>query len=103
MDRSISKTDAKLLFKFRTRMYAVKANFSRQYENTNMLCDLCKSSECTQQHLFQCPIIKGFIPEMNSSSVKYEYLFGNTTQMKQVVKMLEKIIEIREQLLQDLK
>ena len=85
MDKSFSKIDARLLFKFRTRMYSVKANFSTKYEN-NMLCDLCTSAECTQQHLLQCPVIKEFIPEIKSSTVKYEYLFGNIEEMKQIVK-----------------
>ena len=82
-------------------MYPVKANFSKKYED-NLLCDLCASEECTQQHLLQCPVIKGFIPEVESSTIKYEYLFGNTEEMKQILKMLKKISEIREQLLEDM-
>ena len=101
MDTRISKVDAKLLFKFRTRMYPVKANFSTKYQN-NMLCDLCISAECMQQHLLQCPILKSFIPELKSTTLKYEFLFGNIEEMKQIVKILKQISEVREQLLQDI-
>ena len=97
----ISSKEAKLLFKFRTRMYSVKTNFRSQFEN-NVLCDLCLTSECTQGHLFVCPVIRVFVPELVSTSVTYDYIFGSTEQMKEAVQVLEKICEIREQLIEDL-
>ena len=101
VNKIISTKEAKMLFKFRTRMYSVKANFRSKYEN-NMLCDLCLTSDCSQSHLFICPVIKAFVPELVDTPVKYEHIFGSTNQMKEAVKLLEKICEIREQLIEDI-
>ena len=38
-DPRISKREAKLLFKLRTRMYSVKSNFKNMYK-LNLICDL---------------------------------------------------------------
>ena len=97
----ISSTQSKLLFKFRTRMYSVKANFRSRYEN-NLLCNLCASSECNQSHLFVCPVLKAFIPELFVTTTKYEDIFGDLDQMKKAVVLIEKICNIREQLLEDI-
>ena len=63
-------------------MYSVKNNFPSKFENTNMLCELCAGAESTQQHLFLCPVLKSFIPELEKTKTKYEYIFGNAKQMK---------------------
>ena len=60
--------EAKLLFKFRTHMYSVKENFENLYEQ-NMLCDLCRVTKCSQSHLFQCAIIRGFVPEIEEKGL----------------------------------
>ena len=83
-------------------MYSVKGNFSKQFENY-LLCQLCVSAKYTQQHLFECPMIKEFIPELKTNSIKYEYIFGNIEEMKKVVIVLKQICDIRQQLLEDLK
>ena len=101
-DTRLSKTETKLLFKFRTRMYSVKANFSKKYENSNLLCELCVSAKCTQEHLFKCPVLSGFIPELKTSAVKYDYIFGNIKEMKKIVIVLKKICDIRQNLLEDI-
>ena len=81
VNKAFSKNEAKLLFKFRTHMYSVKQNFSKQYEN-NMLCELCASAISSQQHLFKCPVLIKFIPEIVTSGVKYKDIFGNSKEMK---------------------
>ena len=63
INSDISSEHSKLLFKFRTRMYSVKTNFRSKFEN-DLICNLCASSECSQRHLFVCPVIKAFIPEL---------------------------------------
>ena len=84
-------------------MYSVKENFSSIYENSNMLCELCANGPSNQSHLFQCAVLKKFIPELVDSTVKYEFIFGNMKQMKEVVQILIKISDIRQQLLEDIK
>ena len=102
IDTILTKNEAKLIFKFRTHMYTVKENFSKQYEN-NMLCELCSSAVSSQQHLFECPVLIGFIPEIVTSGVRYEYIFEESRKMKKVAQILLKICELRQQLLDDIK
>ena len=82
-------------------MYSVKTNFRLQYEN-DLACSLCTHSECSQPHLFVCPVLKAFIPELIDSPIKYENIFGNTDQMKKVVVLVEKVCKTREQLIEDI-
>ena len=96
-----TKLEAQMLFKFRTRMFNVKENFENLYQD--MRCDLCHIENCSQSHLFQCPIIKSFVPEIDEKKIKYEYIFGNINEMKKVAQILEKISQIRDELLEDLK
>ena len=102
INKLFTKNEAQLLFKFRTHMYSVKENFSKQYEN-NMNCELCASAVSSQQHLFLCPVLIKFIPEIITSGVKYDYLFENSAKMKEIVPILQKICDVREQLLDDIK
>ena len=57
LDSRISKNEAKLLFKLRTRMYNVKNNF-KNMNNLNLTCDLCKAQICDQPHLLQCMVLQ---------------------------------------------
>ena len=81
-------------------MYSVKKNFENIYQN--MLCDLCCASKCSQSHLFQCPIIKAFVPEIKEKGIEYKFIFGNIQEMKQVAQVLEKICNIRELLIENI-
>ena len=94
MNSKFTSSEAKNLFKFRTHMYSVKENFENLHRN--MLCDLCYVSNCSQSHLFQCPIIRAFVPEIEVKGIKYEFIFGKTNEMKLVANILEKICKIRE-------
>ena len=77
-------------------------NSSKQYENS-MLCELCASAVSSQDDLFNCPVLINFIPEIMTSRVKYEHIFGEISKMKKVVPIIQKICEVRQQLLDDLK
>ena len=57
----------------------------------------------TKKHLFNCAVLKRFIPELENNKIKYEFIFGNMKQMKEVVQILIKISDIRQQLLDDIK
>ena len=102
INSKLTKSEIQTLFKFRTHMFNVKENFEKMYQN-DMLCDLCRISNCTQSHLFQCKIMKSFVPEIEENAVKHEYIFGNQNEMKKVAPVLIKISEIRNLLLEDLK
>ena len=44
-DSNFSINDIKLLFKLRTRMLNVKANFRNQFNEINLTCDFCNSGQ----------------------------------------------------------
>ena len=53
-------------------MINVKSNFKNQFSN-DILCELCKSEDDTQEHLISCKTL--FTVE--NLSVNYEDIFGN--------------------------
>ena len=97
-DTRIYPDQAKFIFKMRTRMYSVKCNFKNQY-NGNYICDLCKIEDDTQEHLLQCKVLQYFVPEILSSNVRYEDIFGNIDKIIPASKLLNKVCRERDLLL----
>ena len=92
----IGKEEAQILFKFRTRMYSVKENFKNYYKNSNLYCKFCRTSLCTQRHIFECKILKKMIPKINQNqNIKYEDIFGTEKEMSDIAKLLIIISEER--------
>ena len=96
----------KLLYTLRTRtLDSVKANFKNQYGG-KVDCPLVSwnhgdpPSEDTQQHLLSCPKIKIELKseEMACENIKYEHLFGNTLQQKEVIVLFTNTLNARENL-----
>ena len=85
----ISPSEAKLLFKLRTRMYPVKENFKNKMKKygQNLHCEICKTEEDTQKRILQCHVLKTVIPELKTTKVKYEDIFGNINKMVKAVKL----------------
>ena len=81
-------------------MFSVKANFKNFYK-FNLMCNLCKSQICDQQHLFQCSVLKLSVPELNNNmNVKYSDIFGDIEKVVPAIKLLAKITKKREELLE---
>ena len=98
-DKRLSPNEVKLLFNLRTRMFNCKDNFKNQYQE-DIWCQLCKFFVDCQSHLMQCPILKECVPELKKNSlVKYEDIFRDTDSQVKAIKLLVKIIEVRELLL----
>ena len=97
-DKRIHPKDAKFIFKMRTRMYNVKCNFKNQYGD-NLVCNLCKMEEESQEHLLQCKVLKTFVPEISEQDLKYESIFGDIEDVIKVSKLLYKVTKEREKLL----
>ena len=82
-------------------MYNVKSNYKGQYIN-NMSCKLCKSATCDQRHLMDCSILKNEVPELkNNSEVQYNHLFASDDKYVLAIKLFNKIIRKREELLEE--
>ena len=75
---------AKNIFKFRTRMAEVKANFKQYYKT--YLCPLGCNMEDTQEHLLYCKEIYGH--DVNENQF-YKHIFSNN--LSKLVKIEEKL------------
>ena len=103
-DPRISQREAKLLFRLRTRMYHMKANYKGMHLN-NLICNLCKSATCDQRHLLECSILKKELPEVQKNvHVRYSDLFSNDGDDKIIseIKLFCVITRKREELLDSL-
>ena len=83
----------------------IKANFSSLFKE-NMLCKLkCKEKDIdTQQHLLTCSeLLKSLtLTEIeNTNAVNYNDIFGSLEQQRLVVQALARLLEIRDQLLEE--
>ena len=102
LDPRINQREAKLLFRLRTRMYKVKANYKGQHLN-NLTCKLCKSATCDQRHLMECSVLKSHIPDLNNNTeVKYSHLFSSDNEkIVPAIKLFFTITRKREELLEE--
>ena len=100
-DQRFTTEDVNTLFKFRTRMFNVKNNFRNQYRATNILCPLCKRSEDSQEHLFECSEIRQTLSiNHQQSNISHNDIFTNDcNKLLQVAQLLKAIISIREDLM----
>ena len=101
VDEKFSKSEAQLLFKLRSKTLNVKMNFSQMYSDN--LCRVCKLFPESQSHLLQCPDI---LPKLkllsNSEKIEEKYIYGDIDKQLKVVKIYMKVLEIREELLEDI-
>ena len=96
--RELSMKEKSLLFKLRTQMTDVRANFSSKYVTTN--CNLCDTEvPQTEWHLLQCPIlIESCTKLKNDSQTEYEDIFDDIDSQVQAVKLFEDILKIKEKI-----
>ncbi len=87
---TLPKHEASIIFKARSRMLKVKANYKKMYNN-KLECRACGQSQETQDHVFtECPSLH----TDDSSKVESNHLFTeNTTTLKNTVKKLQQIMK----------
>ena len=88
-NKDISPTQARIIFKFRTRMEKFSENFKGG--KPTQQCPVCTSSTDTQSHSFSCPVIVESLKISGSLEDIYEQTITNETKI-----MLENIIKFRE-------
>ena len=99
-DSGLTDKQKQLLTIFCTRMYKVRNKYKNL--NENKLCQLCKSENEDQIHLFNCDKLLRNCEELaNNVEIEYEDLFGSKEKMLEAVKLLEKIVETREKLIEE--
>ena len=92
-DQRFTAQRAKLLFKFRTRMFNVRNNFRNKYSCT--MCPLCGLVEDSQEHLFDCKIILKY---HTPSTHPKELYSSDAGTLLAVAKDLERLVKVREEL-----
>ena len=82
-------------------MFSVKDNFKIMY-NLNLFCDLCKIEICSQEYLLKCDVLRSSVPELQiNKEVQYDHIFENVDKIVPAIKLLSRIIEVREELLEE--
>ena len=99
-DSGLSNEEKYLLMKFRTRMAELRNNFQNKYQD--QLCQLCKAEVEDQSHLFRCDALINKCEALAENiEVEYEDIFShNSKQQAKAVKLLSKMWETRENLIQ---
>ena len=95
LESKFSTKEKQLLFKLRTRMTNVKANFKSQY--LDLTCDLCeKDFDQSDFHLLECERILNECAELsNDNSSEYEDIFGTATEQLPITKLYIKVFETK--------
>ena len=88
-DQELTPAQAKIVFKFRTRMENFSDNF-RGGQPTKA-CPVCNSSPDTQAHSFECPIVKKNVHH----EAKLEDIFS-TGAKREIARTLQHIVKFRE-------
>ena len=88
----ISATKKKILFKFRTRMVNVGNNFGNHKE-----CPFCKLDEDSQQHMFECFVMKLKNHKIFHTDQTYENIFNITSKnIINIAELCQEAIRTRE-------
>ena len=85
--------EVKTLFKLRTRMINVKANFSLD----NLCCKACLLFKETQEHLIECPSIRTIVRHLiKFSAFDINMIFGILGQQEKFANILHIVLEARD-------
>lgn len=98
MDSRFTPDLVEILFKFRTRTYAVKNNFRNNYINTNLTCPLCQQQQDDQQHIFECITIR---QQHNKTIIhSHDDIYSEDTDtLLSVAREIQQLVKLRELLL----
>ena len=98
-DSKFTNDDKCVLFKLRTRMCDVKANFKNNYSD-ELSCRMCHSEVETQQHLLDCEVMINNCKDLyNDTVVEYNDLFGETSRQLRAVRLFSKVLKTRKQMI----
>ena len=90
---NITQQEAITIFRLRTRMTNVKANFKGKYDDLS--CEICKQEDETQQHILKCEKID------KERSPEYNEIFGeNVEKQVEIAKVFNEKIKRRNRILE---
>ena len=91
--KHISTNLARKIFRYRTRMIKLGANFPK---SENLQCPLCSTTDDTQSHLLKCSKIN------NKENINYTDIFSiDSLKISKVVQSLEQAMENRKEILNE--
>ena len=97
--KCLNTNQVKQLFRFRTRMSNVKANFKSKYKNTGFLCPLQCGKYEDDKHLLMCSKTEIYRNEVN---VTFEKIFrSDSKDLGMIINLLTKAEKIRDYLLEN--
>ena len=94
----LSLSQKKMLFRLRSKMLKIKANFSAFY-NDVLTCSLCGDiNSCeTEMHLLSCPkLMEDKNLKTDMEKVSYRDVFGKIVEQKKAVEVFTRIMKIYE-------
>ena len=96
--KKLNVPEIQTLFRLRSRMVNVKGNHGSSYKN-NMSCRTCFLQPETQEHLFNCDVIRGALPELDFDVVKYQMIYGNLEGQENFTKIYHLMLQARNDLM----
>ena len=79
----------------------VKENF-KSLHTSNMWCNLCLLLTETQQHLFECPVIRRKTKHLiNFKEISHDMIFGTTENQEKIAKNYQIILKARADILEN--
>lgn len=100
LSKNLTIAEVHTLFKLRTRMIQVKANYANGNKD-DMWCRLCLLFSETQQHLLECPVIRIHLRNtINFSELDIEMVFGTISNQEKFTKKYHLIMQKRKDLLE---
>ena len=96
---SITNVQCSILFALRSHsLRGVKENFQNTYSQ-NSLCPICERFSDSQDHILQCKVLQDICPL--EEQVEYNSIYGTTHEQEELVKVYEKYLSLRDELLED--
>jgi hypothetical protein len=94
----VTTKEAEIITALRSKtVRGIKSNFHTFYQG-DLLCNLCKTYQDTQMHCMNCEVIISKIGDIKSH-IRYEHLFGNVNEQKDVAQLYIQLLSVRDDLL----
>ena len=100
--KSMCTEEISTLFKLRSRTIDVKDNRESSHRD-NMWCRTCQLFPESQQHLFQCSVIRKKFQSVDFTELNYEMIFGNLENQEKFTKIYHLMLLARNDILDEKK
>ena len=99
LNKSFTNEQCSLLFNLRCRSVRdIKRNFPDQ-NGDNGNCPLCEVFPDTQEHLFECVVLRSKVKNLNTTHIKYDFIFSDTNDQKEAVSLIAHLLSVRDKII----